>query len=310
MASMFEKAQLFYHNREIEFCQKQQVQKEYILVKEDGSGIDTLMVPRFTLNNSDVFTDVPSNEPLKPTPELILKAIKWGMILDIDYRGDEDDTIGGHHRVIYPLVYGYSKKNKPLIRGFHLKGWSVSKSGPVEKEWRLFRFDRILNITFTGSFFRLAPEGYVTSDKGINTIIAYADFNDIRNLQQRLLNSDKIDTKDKMTLNKVNTVKVYTINFYTFAFSNLFKNNVIKKKDLKNTRLTFCKPLADSEQWAVILGISIEPNRTFKVQTDKGKVLGTYTSVQTMMADEIEKKKITNIEGKVEFKAFIYVSSE
>jgi len=52
------------------------------------------------------------------------------------------------------------------------------KKEHINKIWRLFRTDRILSMTFTGSFYRLPPSGYKADDKGMRGgIIAKADFN-------------------------------------------------------------------------------------------------------------------------------------
>lgn len=294
------KAQIYWNTKPMEFVIKQSF--NYRMVKESAE--DLTYVPRFTLNNSDVFEDFPANEPVKPTEALILKAIKWGMLLEIDYKGEEDDQLEGHNRVIYPLVYGFSKQNKPLIRGYHFKGWSVSGKGNIQKEWRLFRFDRILSMQFTGSFFRLAPDGYKPDDKGIAKIIGAADFNDIRSLQTQLLNQNKIDLKDNMTLNKVKEITAKSTNI-NITLDNPYKTNLLSKKDAKNTRLTFCKPLADKGMWIVLIGINIDDKQTFKLKVGN-KIVGTYTSVKSIMADKLNKKRI---EDEYEFKAYIYIDS-
>lgn len=294
------KAQIYWNTKPMEFVYKQTF--NYRMIKESAE--DLTLVPRFTLNNSDVFEDFPSNEPLKPTEALILKAIKWGMLLEIDYKGEEDDKLEGHNRVIYPLVYGFSKQNKPLIRGYHFKGWSVSGKGEVDKEWRLFRFDRILNLQFTGSFFRLAPDGYKPDDKGIAKIVGAANFDDIRNLQTQLLNQNKIDLKSNMTLSNVNEITAKATNI-TITLDNPYKYNLLSKKDAKNTRLTFCKPLADKGSWIVLIGINMDKGQPFKLRVGK-KIVGTYTSVKSITADKLTKKRI---DDQYEFKAYIYIES-
>ncbi|MEB5329982.1 hypothetical protein RXS07_29925, partial [Pseudomonas aeruginosa] len=83
---------------------------------------DATYVPRFTIKNDTIFSDVPTNTPMKITKELIAKAIQYGMILQIDYKGEDDANFSGHERVIYPMVLGLSTNGKLLIRGYHLKG--------------------------------------------------------------------------------------------------------------------------------------------------------------------------------------------
>lgn len=298
------KAQIYWTNKELEFAMKQRF--SWVSLMEAGSNGEVALVPRFSLNNSDIFTELPSNEPMKPTTDIIKMAIKWGMLMEIDYKGEEDEKWDGHDRVIYPLVFGYSKANKPLIRGWHFKGWSVSGGGHLEKEWRMFRFDRILNITFTGSFFRLAPDGYKMNDKGIHDIVAAADFNDIRNLQAQLLNQNKIDLKDNLELNKINELKVKSLN-RNFKLHKPYEGDIIKKKDAKNTRMVFCKPLAANQPWIVIFGINIKKGNTFKVKDELGKMLGTYTSHTSIMASTVDRYK--TLEEQIEFRAYAYMDA-
>jgi hypothetical protein len=304
------KAQIYWSNKEFQFVNKQQFKVSFFNVNESNGDIS--LVPKFALDNSDIFTEIPANEPLKPTIDIILKAIEYGMLLQIDYKGAEDDVLEGHDRVIYPLVFGYSKDHKPLLRAYHFKGWSVSAGQTIDKEWRLFRFDRILNITFTGSFFRLAPEGYKPDDKGINDIVKAANFNDIRNLQAQLLNTDKIDLIDNVVLSKVSSIRIKDLNL-KFKLSKPYEYTLYNKKDAKNTRMTFCKPLASGDSWIVIFGISIDKNKTFKVYNASNKLIGTFMSRSTIMANQLTQyksmdfyKSLENIE---EFNTYIYLNS-
>lgn len=309
---LINKALIYYSKDELIFVQKQKFGWVSIIKEaNENGGIDTILVPRFTLNNTDIFTDLPANEHLKPTEEIIMKAIKWGCILQINYKGGEDTLMEGHERTIYPVAYGLSKEGHGLLRGYHLKGWSVSKPGPLEKEWRMFRVDRLLNITFTGSFFRLAPEGYNhNGDKGIFNLKIHADFDSIRALQQKLLNSDKIDLKDNVIPTKVNAVTVKDLN-YKLNLLKPYDAGFINKKDAKNTRLTFCKPLADKEEWIVIIGVNIEKGKTFKIKDNNEKIIGTFTSQQTIMADQIGKYIVGGTLNKQkEFKAYVFIKSK
>lgn len=306
---ILEKAKIYYAKNDLELVQKQKFSYISVIQEKNENG-DSILVPRFTLNNSDIFTDLPANEPLKADIEIIKTAIKWGCILQIDYKGEEDTKVEGHERIIYPVAYGFSKSGKILVRGWHLKGWSVSTPGPVEKIWRMFRFDRFLNITFTGSFFRLAPEGYNHSgDKGIFDLKMHADFDAIRALQQKLINTDRIDIKDNVVLDKVKEIKVKDLN-YNFKLFKPFDNNFIKRKDAKNTRLTFCKPLAKETGWIVIIGVNIEDGKTFKLKDENNNIIGTFTAFSTMMAIDIANKKIQSIKQNSEFKAYAFMSSK
>lgn len=264
---------------------------------------DQIYVPRFKLKNSEIFDDFPTNTPMKYTPELMLKAIEWGMIIQIDYKGAEDDKMEGHTRTIYPMVLGKSKDNKPLLRGWHLNGWSISKANNVSKDWRLFRCDRILNMSFTGSFFRLAPDGYVMRDKSMVKIFGMADFNQIRNNQQTLMKKDEIDLDDKV-VTKLNRVNAKDLN-YNLKLFDPWKDNVIQRKDAKNMRITFAKPVTGSGAWIALIGKHVEINNIFKLYYDND-LKGSYKSVKNIMGDELD--NLNKIEQIVEFKLYLFES--
>ena len=294
----FYKTLLHNSNKELFFLYK----PKFIITSKLNES-DMTYVPRFTIKNDEIFKDFPTNTPMKLSLDLISKAIEYGMILQIDYKGDDDGTFSGHERVIYPMVLGQNKDGKYLIRGYHLKGWSVSKGGNVEKEWRMFRADRILNVVFTGAFYRLAPDGYNPSgDKGISKIIKQADFNNIRNQQQKLLKQNEIDLQDRVVLNKIRQIETKDLNF-NFKIFDPWNSNVIPKKDAKNIRITFAKPVIGNGQWLAIIGTSITEGNIFKVKTNTD--LGSYKSVRWVMADELE--NISSIEEQVEFKTLLFL---
>lgn len=272
------------------------------MVKE---GVDSTFVPRFSLKDADIFQDFPANTEVKYNAELIKRAIKWGMIIKIDYRGAEDDVLEGHERYIYPMVYGRSKANNDVIRGYHLKGWSVSNGGKIEKIWRMFRCDRILSMSFTGAFFRIAPEGYNMDDRGMTKIFAKADFTDIRNLQQSLLDKDKIDTEEHTILTRVNNIEAKDMKWILKLY-NPWSNNMLPKKDAKNIRVTFAKPAIGDGPHIALIGISVNTNSTFELKVDS-KVVGRYKSIKWKMADRIEGE--LNIDGEDEFKAYMFLRS-
>lgn len=71
----------FYNTKPVEFI----IREKYEL-KEDNA-----YVPRFQLKNAREIADIPINEPLKPTQEIITKAIKYGMVFLINYKGEKDN---------------------------------------------------------------------------------------------------------------------------------------------------------------------------------------------------------------------------
>jgi hypothetical protein len=290
----------FYNTKPVEFVLRQ----KYML-KEDQS-----YVPRFNLRKSTEIANIPINEPIKPTQEILIKAIKYGMIFLINYKGEEDKHFAGHERVIYPMVLGRSSKGKFLIRGFHLNGWSVSSNRHVNKIWRMFRFDRILSITFTGSFYRLPPAGYNMNDKGMRGgIIAKADFNEIRKNQQTLLKAQEIQNKEDITLSEENkslvTIKVKPTDTsidLNNPLDNAYVNNM---KDIANVRISFLKSLYGNK-YVAILGALGQPGNSVKVLTDKGNNLGIYKVLDSIAGETL--KKIKRVKGNAIFEVYLFES--
>jgi hypothetical protein len=281
---------------------------EYVIRENYNLKEDNLYVPRFKLKNAKQIADIPVNEPMKPTEELITKAIKYGMIFLISYKGEKDNNFAGHERVIYPMVVGKSSKGNILVRGYHLNGWSVSNNRSIEKIWRMFRLDRVISVTFTGSFYRLPPAGYNMNDRGMRGgIIAKADFLQIRKNQQDLVQKQQIQNKEDVTLGSEErqfvTVKVKTTDTQldlTKVMENPYVNNL---KDTTNLRVSFLKSIYGTK-YIAILGALGAPGNTVKVIDDKGKVLGIYKVMDSTTGDVL--KKITRIKGNTLFDLFIF----
>ncbi len=290
------KNKLLYNlNKDISFSFK----PTYILRLNENAAY----VPKITLKNPDIFPDFPANTALRYTPELLLKAIKFGMVIRFDYKGKEDTNQGGHERTMLPLVIGKSKEGKVLIRCYQLNGYSVSKGTYVSKEFRMFRADRILNIVFLGGLMRLAPDGYKENDKGIQNIIKSADFNEIRKNITSLLDAERIDAVDHLIIQRPQTIIAKDLN-YNLKIFNPFADNIIPKKDANNIRVTFAKPITGNAPTVIIIGTSIEVGKTFKLNDLDTK----YTSIKYCMANEIELLK--NINNLVEFKAYLFTSEK
>ena len=139
---------------------------EFVICENYNLSEDKEYIPRFTLKNAKEISNIPINSPIKPTKEIIIKAIKYGMVFNVTYKGAKDSLPSGHERTVYPMAIGRSSKGNILIRVYHLVGWSVSANRHIDKIWRMFRLDRVLSITFTGSFYRLPPAGYNMNDRG------------------------------------------------------------------------------------------------------------------------------------------------
>jgi hypothetical protein len=294
-------ARTYYNTKPVEF-----VIKHDFKIFEDNS-----YVPRFGLKDkTQDIVGVPINEPIKPSKELITKAIKYGMIFLINYKGEEDKHFAGHERVIYPMVLGRSSEGKFLLRGYHLNGWSVSSNRHVNKIWRMFRLDRILSMTFTGSFYRLPPTGYNMFDKGMRGgIIARADFNEIIKNQQSLIKSQEIQNKEEVTLSDDNksmvTIKVKPTDTsldLNNPLDNAYVNNM---KDIANIRLSFLKSLYGNK-YIVVIGALGQPGNTVKVIKNGGYNLGVYKVLDSIVGETL--KKIKGVKGNAIFDVYLFDS--
>jgi hypothetical protein len=292
-------AKTYYNNKPIELVLKE----SYNDLKEDRE-----FIPRFSLKNIKDFQDVPINEPVKYDEKLFIKAIQYGMIFLINYKGEKDKHFAGHERVIYPMVLGRSSKGKTLVRGWHLNGWSVSKNRHINKIWRLFRADRILSMTFTGSFYRLAPAGYNMNDKGMRGgIIAKADFNAIRRNQQNLVQKNLVQNREEVSLSdeKLQFVTIRVKNTsskldLTKPLDNAYINNI---KNVENVRISFVKSIYGNKYLA-ILGAMGEPGNTVKVLDEKGVNLGVYKVLDSTTGQVL--KSIKKVKGNAIYDLYIF----
>jgi hypothetical protein len=281
---------------------------EYVIKERYDLIEDNEYIPRFSLKNVKDIADIPINKPIKYSDELLVKAIKYGMIFLINYKGEEDKHFAGHERVIYPLVLGRSSKGKKLLRGWHLNGWSVSQKRHINKIWRLFRADRILSLTFTGSFYRLAPSGYNMNDKGMRGgIIAKADFNEIRKNQQKLVQQNKIQNREEVTLGdeqrKYVSIRTQNTNSQldlTKPLENAYLNNL---KDMENLKLSFLKSIYGNKYIAV-LGALGQPGNTVKVLDEKGINIGVFKVLDSITGAVL--KNIKNVKGNSVYDLYLF----
>jgi hypothetical protein len=288
----------FYNKKPIEFV----IKEHYDLIE------DNEYIPRFSLKNVKDIQNIPINKPIKYSDDLMSKAIKYGMMFLINYKGEEDKHFAGHERVIYPMVLGRSSKGKTLLRGWHLNGWSVSQKRHINKIWRLFRTDRILSMTFTGSFYRLPPSGYNMNDKGMRGgIIARADFNEIRRNQQNLVNQNKIQNREEVTMGdeerkfvSIRVSETGTQLDLTKAMENAYINNI---KDTTGMRLSFLKGIYGNKYIAV-LGALGQPGNTVKVFTDKGTQLGVFKVLDSITGEVL--KSIKNVKGNTVYDLYLF----
>jgi hypothetical protein len=227
----------------------------------------------------------------------------------INYKGEKDKHFAGHERVIYGMVLGRSSQGKMLLRGWHLNGYSISQRRHINKIWRLFRTDRILSMTFTGSFYRLPPAGYNMNDKGMRGgIVVRADFNEIRRNQQALVNQNKIQNREEVTIGEkdktfasiqVKETEQSKLDLMK-PFENVYVNN---NKDMVGLRLSFLKSIYGNKYIAV-LGALGQPGNTVRVLTDKQNNLGVFKVLDSITGEVL--KSIKNVKGNKEFDLYLF----
>jgi hypothetical protein len=288
----------FYNKKPVEFV----IKENYELIE------DNEYIPRFSLKNVKDIANIPINEPVKYSDDLMIKAIKYGMMFLINYKGEKDTHFAGHERVVYPMVLGRSQQGKTLLRGWHLNGWSVSNKRHINKIWRLFRTDRILSLTFTGSFYRLPPAGYNMNDKGMRGgFIARADFNEIRRNQQNLVQQNKIQNREEVTMGdeqrKFVSIRVKETESQIDLLKpmeNAYINNV---KDTAGLRISFLKSIYGNKYIAV-LGALGQPGNTVKVLTEKGINIGVYKVLDSVTGQVL--KSIKNVKGNSVYDLYLF----
>jgi hypothetical protein len=288
----------FYNKKPVEFV----IKENYDLIE------DNEYIPRFSLKNVKDIANIPINEPVKYSDDLMIKAIKYGMMFLINYKGEKDTHFAGHERVVYPMVLGRSQQGKTLLRGWHLNGWSVSNKRHINKIWRLFRTDRILSLTFTGSFYRLPPAGYNMNDKGMRGgFIARADFNEIRRNQQNLVQQNKIQNREEVTMGdeqrkfvSIRVKETETQIDLLKPMENAYINNV---KDTAGLRISFLKSIYGNKYIAV-LGALGQPGNTVKVLTEKGINLGVYKVLDSVTGQVL--KSIKNVKGNSIYDLYLF----
>jgi hypothetical protein len=288
----------FYNKKPVEFV----IKEHYNLIE------DHEYIPRFSLKNVKDIANIPINQPIKYSDEVMTKAIRYGMIFLINYKGAEDKHFAGHERILYPLVLGRSSQGKVLLRGWHLNGWSVSQRRHINKIWRLFRTDRILSMTFTGSFYRLPPSGYNMNDKAMRGgFIAKADFNEIRRNQQALVNQNKIQNREEVTIGEkdktfasIQVKETDTQVDLMKPFENSYINN---NKDMAGLRISFLKSIYGNKYIAV-LGALGQPGNTVRVLTDKQNNLGIFKVMDSITGDVL--KSIKNIKGNAIYDLYMF----
>jgi len=254
----------------------------------------------------NIIPDFPINKPVKFNQDLLKKAIKYGLVILINYKGDKDKWRGGRERTIQPMVLGVNKNTKNmLVRGWHLEGWSVSQRAETKKVWRLFKTDNIISMTFTGNFFRLPPQGYKMNDRIMTErTLSKADFNEIRRNQNILLKGGKIQAEEETTISKptggVISIELSNSNS-KLDLKNPSKNLLINKKNLspvaflndsstKSMKFSIMKSMFGNKYLAIVGAIGTV-DRQVKVFDGK-TLLGNYKCIRSFLGSELKNNTI------------------
>jgi hypothetical protein len=297
---------MFEENKEYKFKPKEI--KVYGPKINEAQQIDPNIIPKF-----------PINKPVKYNEDLMKKAIKYGLVILMNYRGDEDKWKGGRERTIQPMVLGKNKNTQNvLVRGFHLEGWSVSQRAETKKVWRLFKTSNIISMTFTGNFFRLPPQGYKMNDRIMTErIIAKADFNEIRKNQNILLKGGKIQAEEETTLGKLGSNAVIGIELTNsnskLDMKNPSKNQLINKsnfdpvkfsKDPSTLSMKFSIMRSMfGNKYLIIVGAIGTVDRQVKVYDGK-TLLGNYKCIKSFLGSDLPNNKI--VDGQSQFDLFVF----
>ena len=256
----------------------------------------------------NIIPNFPINKPVKYSEDLLKKAIKYGLVILMNYKGDKDKWRGGRERTIQPMVLGQNKNTKNiLVRGWHLEGWSVSQRAETKKVWRLFKTENIVSMTFTGNFFRLPPQGYKMNDRIMTErTLAKADFNEIRRNQNTLLKGGQIQAEEETTISKatggVTSIELTNSNS-KIDLKNPYKNLLINKKNLDQVRF-LSDPSTQSMKFSVmrsmfggkylvIVGAIGTIDRQVKVYDGKN-LIGNYKTIKSFLGSDLDKNKIVD----------------
>ena len=266
----------------------------------------------------NIIPNFPINKPVKFDVELMKKAIKYGLVILLNYHGEKDSWRGGRERTIQPMVLGVNKNTKNmLVRGFHLEGWSVSQRAETKKVWRLFKTDNIKSMTFTGNFFRLPPKNYMQNDRIMTErILAKADFNEIRRNQNTLLKGGQIQSEDETTIANqtggVVSIEISNSNSQIDLkepYKNLLvnKNNYDANRFLRNSstksmKFSVMKSMFGNN-YLVLVGAIGTINRQIKVYDGK-KLIGNYRCIKTFLGSDLINNKI--VDGKNIFDLYVF----
>ena len=279
---------------------------------------DSIFIPKYRVFEAQEVLDiVPNfhvNKRMQYNEGKMIQAIKNGMIMLIRYTG-EDDKGGGGERVLYPMNLGINKNTKnTLLRAWHVQGYSQSGGGSNKKVWRLFNVKNIEHMIFTGNFFRLPPKSYKMNDRVMTErTIQRADFNEIRRNQNKLIQTGKIEAEEETTMGKEITISKIDIkktdqmiDLYNPWSSEIMEKTREQIGDDKLFKISIMKSILGNH-WIFLIGAIGTINKSVKV-FDGNELLGTYKTIESFTADEIDKHK--RVKGKTSMDIYIFIEKK
>jgi predicted DNA-binding transcriptional regulator YafY len=117
-------------------------------------------------------------ESFSNTLQILEDAITNKFVCKIFYKGERPGAIDSGYRNIEPYALGVNSKGNTVLRAWLIDGTSrTGKANPkLVPGWRLFRVDRISEISVTLQNFTVPRKGYNSQDKGMTEISFAADF--------------------------------------------------------------------------------------------------------------------------------------
>lgn len=295
------------------------INNEFVYSNALNESDNNTFVPRFSLKKytNDIFKTWEIGREYKYDEAMMVKAMEYGLIITIVYRGYDDPYTMGRTRVIYPMCLGYSAKGKPLLRAYHIKGFSFGlnrNTSNNEYIWRMFRTDRIMSMSFGtpntgGTFFQLSPEGYNSNDMGMRGgIIKSVDIEEVRNNQKQLVDTNHIVSQNNVTIGKTQNIDVVeAINTNSVLdLTNPKSNKNLNTANINTMRLTFLKNINKSDDNICLLGVLGEKGKKIKL-TSSGKYLGEYVVTKYTMGTALGKPHLKSIENNSQFNLHTFV---
>jgi hypothetical protein len=146
------------------------------------------------------------------------------------------------------------------------------------------------------------------NDKGMRGgFIARADFNEIRRNQQNLVQQNKIQNREEVTMGdeqrkfvSIRVKETETQIDLLKPMENAYVNNI---KDTAGLRISFLKSIYGNK-YVAVLGALGQPGNTVKILTEKGINLGVYKVLDSVTGQVL--KSIKNVKGNSVYDLYLF----